>query len=616
MAISRILTLFLLALPFSALSQNDWSVHLGKKTYVSIGHLHDYNYIPDGHLSVLPDSNDEYVMYWSEYRNSRTTGNSQYPESQKTLQPEETVFGGRVGNEGPSNGVNDGGAWLMSVHRHNGDTLIGFYHGESHWYPRNGNFTAWKSICLAYSYDNGYSWKDIGQIITSDISKPDTPTWGGAGDCCVVWDSVNTRWNCYFQEHNIRLAVSDDPLGAPGTWKKYHNGAFLEEGLGGLSSPLMNLSQTGGANPSVHWNTFYNKWVMTFHGWDGAIYTTLSSDGITWAQPKRIIPKGDYNNWYPTIIGDTDTKAGKVARIYYGEFYTSSGWRFLAARDILFDTSYYNYGYIIDPWESTNIGSYNYPGKGGIRNEVITITGTSNSLEDQNESIYFMYQNVGANGEISTRLVYQTDYNTQAISGIMLRESLNVGSKFVSIGRKSSSDTLQIIYRSEDGQSQTIQNLLLSDTWLRITNKDSTIDLMSSENGNTWTNRMTIELELTGNLFAGVFNTSHDETTFCTAKFENTVLLFDDPVGFRENDIDELAIFPNPAGDYLYFNLHNSYKDLKYNIVGLDGRMYKTGFLRVTEAMINVSELPGNQQYILQILKDSSSIIVGRFYKY
>lgn len=615
MVINRIIILIFIALPFSAFSQDDWSVHLGKKTYVSIGHLHDYNYIPDGHLSVLPDSGGQYVMYWPEYRNSRTIGDTPFPESQRTLQPKETVFGGRMGNDGPSNGVNDGGAWLMSVHRYKGDTLIGFYHGESHWYPRNGNFTAWKSICVAYSYDNGFSWTDMGQIITSDKTKPDTPTWGGSGDCCVVWDSVNMRWNCYFQEHNIRLAVSEDPLGAPGTWKKYHEGDFLEEGFGGLSSPLSNLSQTGGANPSVHWNTFYDMWVMTFHGWDGGIYITRSSDGITWARPKKIIAKGEYNNWYPTIIGETDTKAARAARIYYGEFYTSSGWRFLAARDILFDSSYYNYGYINDPWESIQIGSFNYPGKAGIRNGVITITGTSNSPPEQYESLYFIYQDVGNSGELSAQLVYQTDHNNLANSGIMLRQSLNPGAAFLSISRKSSSDSLQINYRILEGQPQTILYLSVDDSWFKIAKQDSTIELMSSENGDLWISRMTLQVDFEGNLFAGIFNTSHDEMNFCTAKFENTVIDFVEAVGIRENNIDEVVMFPNPVYDYLHFSLNHSYKQLIYKIIGLDSRVYNAGILTSPSALINVSELPGNQQYILHLFENSSSVATRLFHK-
>ena len=65
--------------------QDDWNIHLGQKTYVNINHLPYYRWIPDGHISVLPDGEGKYMMFWSEFSNSRTVGDSQFPEDQKVL---------------------------------------------------------------------------------------------------------------------------------------------------------------------------------------------------------------------------------------------------------------------------------------------------------------------------------------------------------------------------------------------------------------------------------------------------------------------------------------------------------------------------------------------------
>ena len=43
----------------------------------------------------------KYMMFWSEFANSRTVGDSQFPEDQKTLEPVDDVFGGRVGEFRP-----------------------------------------------------------------------------------------------------------------------------------------------------------------------------------------------------------------------------------------------------------------------------------------------------------------------------------------------------------------------------------------------------------------------------------------------------------------------------------------------------------------------------------
>ena len=290
-----------------------------------------FAYYPDGHITVLPDGN-EYLMFWAEFESHRSVGSTQFVEDQYALQPSSSVFGSR----GNYDTYDNGGSWLMSVLREEGDNFIGFFHAEDHWYPHSSNDIAWKSLGVTYSKDKGKTWEEGKQIITSSTPKPDTPTWGGTGDCCVVWDHMNNRWLCYYQEHNISMAISYDTSGAPGTWKKYYQGDFTEDGLGGVQSPLPGLISVPGGNPSVHWNTNLSKWVMVYHGWDGNIYITTSEDGIDWDVPQSIISSSTGGKaWYPTIIGETDVKAGMTAKIYYADF-LSTGGRLFKVREIKF----------------------------------------------------------------------------------------------------------------------------------------------------------------------------------------------------------------------------------------------------------------------------------------
>ena len=312
-----------------------WSVELSDSEEVAnpVNYPH-FAYYPDGHISVVPDGND-YIMFWAEFESHRSVGSSQFVEDQHTLEPSNAVFGRR----GNFNTYDNGGSWLMSVSREEGDNFIGFYHAEDHWYPRIDNTIAWKSIGVTYSDDKGKTWESGNQIITSAFPKPASPTWGGTGDGCVVWDHINARWLCYFQEQTISMAISNDPKGAPGTWKKYYYGEFTEDGLGGEQSPLPSLKTVPGGNPSVHWNTYLSKWVMVWHGWNpGNIYISVSTDGIDWDTPQSIIVSElGGRAWYPTIIGSTDLVAGKVAKIYYADFSSDLSYRKFKVRTITFN---------------------------------------------------------------------------------------------------------------------------------------------------------------------------------------------------------------------------------------------------------------------------------------
>ena len=303
-----------------------------REVFNTINYPH-FAYYPDGRISVVPDGN-QYIMFWAEFESHRSVGASQFVEDQLKFEPEEAVFGER----GNFDSYDNGGSWLMSVYRQDGDNFIGFYHAEDHWYPHTSNDIAWKSIGVTYSNDEGKTWETGERIITSATPKPGTPTWGGSGDMCVVWDHKNDRWLAYYQEHNIFMAMSTDPLGRPGTWKKYFNGEFTEDGLGGQQTPLPDFLSAPGGNPAVHWNTHLEKWVMIWHGWDPAnIYISTSEDGIRWDPPQTAISSDIGGRaWYPTIIGVTDVESGQEARIYYADIAPNFAFRVFKTRTIKF----------------------------------------------------------------------------------------------------------------------------------------------------------------------------------------------------------------------------------------------------------------------------------------
>ncbi|MBN2001158.1 hypothetical protein JW935_26685 [candidate division KSB1 bacterium] len=297
-----------------------------------------YPWFPDGHIAIVNDPNADagyrYIMFWSEFKNYRSVGPTPFPEDQLLLDPKTPVFGER----GDWQGYNNGGSWLNSVFRQSETQLIGFYHAEDHWYPRNKDYIAWKSTGVATSNDNGRSWTDHGQVITSSTPKPASPKWGGSGDCCVIWHENDNRWICYYQNQNIRMAISDDPDANPGSWFKFYNGGFPEMALGGKSTPLAGLSDVPGSNPSVHFNTFLKLWIMVYHGWSPAcLYIASSVDGYNWSKPQQLVCGSQGGRaWYPTIIGESDVSAGEKARLYYADFSADGGSRDFIVREIRF----------------------------------------------------------------------------------------------------------------------------------------------------------------------------------------------------------------------------------------------------------------------------------------
>ena len=278
-----------------------------------------YPYFPDGHIPFL-DEGSVHQMYWAGNGSHRTLGS----DVMSMGPPGPAVIGA-----GPPGSFDNAGAWLYSVYRVFGDTLIGFYHAEDREFhcDTSSHFVAWKSIALCRSTDNGLSWEKRGQILTSATPKPCSPQFGGNGDFHVLWDPGHARWVCFYQENYLCMAVSSNPAATPGSWRKYFNGDYTEPGLGGRNSPVPGLEAHRGGNPSIHYNTFLSRWVMVWGTWDGSsphprsLWLSSSTDLTSWSPPQILLAaQANDRIWYPTILGTNDVAAGEDAWLLYAYF--------------------------------------------------------------------------------------------------------------------------------------------------------------------------------------------------------------------------------------------------------------------------------------------------------
>lgn len=316
--------------PLTAVSW--WNVSLAPYAVLSNAAVVS-SYAPDGHVSTVPSALQPgtWLTFWGLSSSYRTTSSSPLP-SNISLSPTTGVLGSSQ-QVVPTDRV-AGGLWLFSVFRLPYGTWTGFYHEETHWTTTLN--TAWDTIGVAWSYDEGASWTVIGTVLNATEAMPTTPTWGGDGNQGVIWEPVTQRYICYYG--GISMAVSSDPLGTPGSWAKWEGAAFTGAGLGGADFRVANLSSVSGSNPSVHWNTFLQKWVMVYDANVGGLYISTSVDALAWEIPRLLTlsHNGGYAR-YPTITGPQgDLVSGSSSYLLYADFYKNDSTRSAAFRAIDF----------------------------------------------------------------------------------------------------------------------------------------------------------------------------------------------------------------------------------------------------------------------------------------
>ncbi len=302
------------------------------------------NYWPDGKLIPIKKGN-QWQLFWSEATDALTLADTPYPEDHiASLTASAKVWGKEYVR---IDGFNDGGSWFIGIFPlDDKGHYVGFFHAESHWTSGNG---AHKSIGVAYSDDYGATWRDPAPILTVSTPKPESAAWTGLGDGCVIWDSVSSRYICYYQarantdSNALCMAASSDKNGAAGTWKKWDGSDFTIEGcdsatgLGGADIAIDGLSGTAGCNPSVMWNTYLGKWVMAYATWSKRVVITYSDDAINWTKPVKILGSIGTPAWYPNLIGsEGDLKGGETVKIYWSDNQDDNGVRELAYSRIKF----------------------------------------------------------------------------------------------------------------------------------------------------------------------------------------------------------------------------------------------------------------------------------------
>ena len=236
-------------------------------------------------------------------------------------------------------------AWIEAVWVDPSGVIFGWYHQED-WGVCPGTRLSSPSIGAAVSFDGGASFQDMGIMLTSgganDCRAANGYFAGGVGDFSVV---LGRDRYFYFLFSNYagpvneqgvavaRLPYQDRWWPAVGI-RKYYRGDWTQPGLRGRVTPIFPAKVSWQSwntdsfwGPSVHWNTYLQRYVMLLNrsccapGWpQESIYIRYSADlrnPESWSAPEVLL---NDTGWYPQVLGygnrGTDREAGRVARLY------------------------------------------------------------------------------------------------------------------------------------------------------------------------------------------------------------------------------------------------------------------------------------------------------------
>ncbi|MFM9948994.1 MAG: MopE-related protein [Saprospiraceae bacterium] len=212
-------------------------------------------------------------------------------------------------------------------------------------------------------------------------------------------------------------------------------------------------------------------------------------------------------------------------------------------------------------WSNGNVGTSNgnanYPPCNAQPQDIFTIgaTGFSTSSSDK---LHAVYQTLCGNGEIIARVL---TVNGGGWGGIMLRETLDPGSKKVALKTQLSSSIRREIRTINNGAVSILNFNRPQHVWLRLTRSGSNFVGYTSVNGTNWSFAFAATISMDGCIYAGLFAESINNAVTTTATFDQVEV--NGPAQPLLNgaanpaaglDGQTLEIFPNPTTGYVQLN--------------------------------------------------------------
>jgi regulation of enolase protein 1 (concanavalin A-like superfamily) len=177
-------------------------------------------------------------------------------------------------------------------------------------------------------------------------------------------------------------------------------------------------------------------------------------------------------------------------------------------------------------WQTTDIGDTGLAGSASQGQGVFSISGSGTDVWGTADAFRFVYQPLNGDGTLTARVLKVAKTADWAKAGLMIRESLDANAKFVDLF---AAPIPEIALQERDDLGSDVKPTknvtgLGAPYWLRLTRVGNKISAYISENGTTWLQTGATTMEMAGQVEAGLFVCSRNNSMLCEGKFDNVVV--------------------------------------------------------------------------------------------
>ncbi len=182
------------------------------------------------------------------------------------------------------------------------------------------------------------------------------------------------------------------------------------------------------------------------------------------------------------------------------------------------------------PWITADIGAVASTGSASYTNGTFNLEGSGADIWGTADEFRFVYQPISGDVTITAKVLSIENTNVWAKSGVMIRESLDTGSRHATgVITSSQGASFQRRTITNGSSSHTTVATYSAPYWVRLERSGSTITGFVSANGSNWTVLGSQSIAMSANVYVGLAVTSHADGTLCSTSLDNVSVALGTP---------------------------------------------------------------------------------------
>jgi len=173
-------------------------------------------------------------------------------------------------------------------------------------------------------------------------------------------------------------------------------------------------------------------------------------------------------------------------------------------------------------WSGADIGNPALVGSDSQNNGIWTVAGSGTDIGGTVDQFHFVWQSLVSDGGISAQVLTQTNTNSRARAGVMLRQSTDPSAPFYTVVVTPGNGIVVLDRKKQGGGVSTVASLAGTvPVYLQVQRAGTTYSASTSNDGVTWTpiSGSSVTLGPTGTWLVGMAVTSHTTSKVSTATF-------------------------------------------------------------------------------------------------